>query len=146
MLAATLVVTALGGCSGDAMAKLTLFSAVQGRVLEAGRPVEGATVEREYRWSWKDQVAKDSVLTDARGEFRFGAVEAGSFLGSLLPHNINVRQIILIHHAGKTHKAWVHDKVNYRPEGELGRPISLTCRLESEPTRRGNVFGICEYD
>ena len=34
----------LSGCEGEAMAKMVLFSAVQGRVLEEGRPVSGATV------------------------------------------------------------------------------------------------------
>jgi hypothetical protein len=58
-----------------------------------------------------------------------------------------VRQTILIKHAGQTHKAWMFDKANYDDNGELqGKPIRLTCRLESHPTRRGDVFGICELD
>ena len=27
-----------------------------------------------------------------------------------------------------------------------GRPLRVTCRLETEPARRADVFGICEFD
>jgi hypothetical protein len=130
-----------------AMARITIFSAVSGKVLQAGQPVAGAVVEREFRWAWKEELGRDAVTTDAAGEFRLPAIERDSLLGSVLPHEPMVRQTILIKHAGKTHKAWLFDKGNYNDNGELkGRPIRLTCRLESDPARRGEVFGICELE
>jgi hypothetical protein len=132
---------------GNAMASMVIFSAVSGKVLQAGQPVAGAVVEREFRWAWKEENGKDAATTDAAGEFRLPAIERNSLLGSVLPHEPMVRQTILIKHAGKTHKAWLVDKSNYDDNGELkGKPIRLTCRLESQPARRGEVFGICELD
>ncbi len=142
------LVAAAGGLmlatQGTAMAKMVMFSAVSGKVLQDGKPVAGAVVEREFRWSWKSETGTDSTQTDASGAFRFPVIERSSFMGSVLPHEPMVRQTILIKHGGKTHKAWMFDKGNYKLDGELGKPIVMTCRLEKEPTHTGDVFGICE--
>jgi hypothetical protein len=140
-------VVVLAAHQGDAMASMVIFSAVTGRVLQAGQPVAGAAIEREFRWAWKEESSKDAVTTNAAGEFRLPVIERDSLLGTVLPHEPMVRQTILIKHAGRTHKAWLFDKGNYDDNGELkGKPIRLTCRLESQPARRGEVFGICELD
>lgn len=131
---------------GTAMAKMVMFSAVSGQVLQDGKPVAGAVVEREFRWSWKSETGTDSTQTDASGAFRLPAIERSSLMGSLLPHEPMVRQTILIKHGGKSYKAWMFDKGNYKPDGELGRPIVMTCRLEKQPTHHGDVFGICELN
>ena len=128
------------------MAKMVIFTAVQGKVLLAGKPVAGAVVEREFRWAWKQETGVDSAQTDMAGQFSLPAIERSSLMGSLLPHEPNIRQTILIKYAGKVHKAWMFDKGNYRPQGEIGKPIVLTCRLETEATHRGEVFGICELE
>lgn len=129
------------------MAKMVIFSAVKGRVLDNGKPVAGAVVEREFRWAWKEENGTDTTTSNAAGEFSLPAIERSSLLGSLLPHEPMVRQTILIKHAGKTHKAWMFDKGNYKDNGELGgKPISITCRLENQPVRHGDVYGICEID
>lgn len=129
---------------GTAMAKMVMFSAVSGKVLQDGKPVAGAQVEREFRWSWKSETGSDSAVTNVAGEFRLPVIERSSFMGSVMPHEPLVRQTILIKHGGKTHKAWMYDKGNYKLDGELGKPIVMTCRLEKEPTHTGDVFGICE--
>ena len=131
---------------GTAMASMVMFSAVRGQVLHNGKPVAGAVVEREFRWSWKQETGTDLTQTDAEGTFRFPAIERSSLLGSWLPHEPNVSQTILILHGGKTHMAWLFNKGNYEPEGEIGRPIVMTCRLENEPGHRGDVYGICELE
>jgi hypothetical protein len=126
------------------MAKKCLFSEVQGVVLSNNQPVSGAVVEREYRWTWKGETGKDQATTGPKGEFKFPAIYRSS-LGSFLPHEPMVRQTILIRHAGQTYKAWMLDKGNYEENGELnGKPIVLVCRLETEPKRTGEVFGICD--
>lgn len=129
----------------NAMGKMCLFSAVKGVVLDHGKPVEGASIERSYKWMWNDQTGNDAATTDAQGAFSMPAIWRHSFLGSLLPHEPVVRQTILIKVAGKSYEAWMFNKGEYAENGELrGRPISLICRLEAEPARHGEVFGICE--
>ncbi len=130
---------------GCAMAKMVIFSPVNGRVLLNGAPVAGAAIEREWKWAWKDETGSDRATTSHEGQFSLPLVEQGSFLGSFLPHTPSVRQTILIKHEGKTYKAWMFDKEDYKLNGELqGKPIRITCRLESQPVRHGDVFGICE--
>lgn len=127
------------------MGNLCLFSAVTGVVLDHGRPVEGARLERSYEWRWKPESGRDETRTDADGRFRLPAITRGSLLGSLLPHEPFVRQTLLIHHAGRTYQAWMFNKGEYAENGELGgRPISLVCRLEASPEHHGEVYGICE--
>jgi hypothetical protein len=62
---------ALLAWQGNAMAKMVIFSAIGGKVLQDGKPVPGASVEREFRWSWKDEVGTDSTTTGNAGEFSF---------------------------------------------------------------------------
>ena len=129
------------------MAKMVLFSAVQGRVLDNGKAVAGAQIERAWRWSWKSEDGADRTSTAADGSFALPAVVRSSFFGSLLPHQPQIDQTITIKHGGKAYKAWSHFKGDYDHNGELdGRPLRLTCRLESEPALRLRVFGICEFD
>ncbi len=129
------------------MAKLVLFSAIQGRVLDNGKAVAGAQIERSWRWGWKNEDGADHTSTAADGSFALPAVVRSSLLGSLLPHESLVDQIITIQYSGKAYKAWAHFKRNYDDNGEhKGRPLRIICRLESEPARRSDVFGICEFD
>ena len=119
---------------------------LESRVLDQrGQPVPGAQIERSYSWTWKKQQGTDQASTDAQGRFQFPAMQGSSFFGGFLPHEPMVEQTILIHHGGKTYKAWMFDKRNYEQNGELaGKPIVLSCSLETEPRHSGKVFGICE--
>lgn len=146
MLAALIAALGLSACTeGQAMGKMVLFSAVRGTVLQDGKPVAGAAIEREFDWAWKSEKGRDATTTDAAGAFALPAIVRNSFMGSLLPHEPLVKQTITITHAGQSHKAWVLFKRDYDDNGELdGRPIVMTCKLGSEPQRRGEVFGICE--
>lgn len=130
------------------MAKMVIFSAVKGRVLDNGKPVAGAVVEREFRWAWKDETGTDKTTTGADGGFTMPAIERSSLLGSLLPHEPVIRQSLTIKHGGKSYEAWLYNKHNYDNNGELaGRALSLVCRLETPPQRRGDgVYGICEIE
>jgi hypothetical protein len=140
---------ALAACTqGWAMGKMILFSAVSGKVLLDGKPVPGAKVEREFRWSWKDEIGKDSTTTGAAGEFSFAKIERSSFLGSLLPHEPVVRQSLTIQHGGKAYEAWLLNKHNYDDNGEVeGKALRLVCRLEATPGKHpGGYYGICELE
>jgi hypothetical protein len=131
-----------------AMGKMHLFSAVQGVVVHKGAPVEGAVVEREYLWHWKDKKSVDVAKTDAQGRFQLPMIVESSFLGSLLPHEPVVRQTILIKHGGKTYEAWLFNRRDYEANTELaGRPISLLCDLDMPMSHKGpdgKVYGMCE--
>jgi hypothetical protein len=144
---ALLLVIALSACNqGLAMGNQVIFSTVQGTVLLQGKPVAGAVVERQFEWD--NEKAADRVSTGADGSFSLPAVtRKSSFMERFLSSEPMVKQTILVTHEGKAHKAWFHFKRNYDDNGELGgRPIRMTCRLESEPKRRGEVFGICELN
>ncbi len=131
-----------------AMGKMYLFSAVRGVVVHEGKPIEGAVVEREYFWHWKDQRDKVQVKTNALGEFQFPEATGSSFLGSLLPHEPVVQQTIRIAYQGQTYMAWAFDRRDYEPNTELeGKPISLLCDLNHPPSHKGprdRVYGICQ--
>lgn len=121
-----------------------IFSQVKGTVLEQGRAVLGAVIERQVEWN--DEKSTDRANTAADGSFVLPALtRKASLLDRLLPSEPMVKQTILILHEGKTYKAWYFFKRNYKDNGELdGRPIQMVCRLEREPAKHGEVFGICE--
>jgi hypothetical protein len=145
---ATLLVTvvAIAGLwvtQGTAMANRVIFSQVTGTVLDNGKPVAGAVIERQFEWN--NEKLTDTATTGAQGGFSLPPVtRQSSFMDRLLPSEPMVKQTILIKHAGRAYKAWFHFKRNYDDNGEIGRPIQMTCRLEREPERHGEVFGICE--
>lgn len=127
--------------------ELYLFSKTEGVVLQHNQPVAGAEVERIYNWHWKDKVRSEITRTDDRGRFRFAAATGTSWLGSLLPHEPVVVQMIYIHHQGKKYEAWLFTKHDYEPNSELdGRPLRLVCRLDSPPEHRDRVYGICTLE
>jgi hypothetical protein len=143
---AALALAALLGMQGQAMANKVIFSAVSGQVLLQGQPVAGAQVARSARWD--NEQAEDGAATSADGRFSLPPItRKRGLLESILPSEPFIEQSILIQHGGKTYKAWVFRKRNFRDDGELdGRPIRMTCRLDSEPQSRGKVFGVCELD
>lgn len=127
------------------MGKMCLFSAVKGVVLDHGKPVEGASIERSYKWMWNDQTGGDTATTNSQGAFSLPAIWGHSFMASILPHEPVVRQTILIKAGGKSYDAWMFTRGNYQENAELnGRPIVLACRLEAEVTHHGQVYGMCE--
>lgn len=127
------------------MGKLYLFSEVHGRVIQKGASIEGAVIEREYVWGWKNKTYRDQTVTNPQGDFSFPEMAEVSFWASLLPHEPIIKQTILIRHKEKTYKAWLFDKENYKSNSELnGRTISLLCDLDAQATHKGSVYGICE--
>lgn len=125
---------------------MVIFSAVRGTVIDYGQPVAGATIERELNWAWGNETKTDRVVSDAAGRFSLPKIEPRSLLGSILPHEPSIRQTILIHAGGATHKAWMFDKGKYGANGELHRPVVLTCPLDREPQRQGDVYGNCDIE
>ncbi|MGN6525693.1 MAG: DUF6795 domain-containing protein [Burkholderiaceae bacterium] len=127
--------------------KVVIWSAMKGRVVMDGRPVAGAVLRRDFNWGWSDESGTDSTTTDAAGGFRFPSIERRMILGSILPHEPVIRQVMTIDYQGKSYDAWAHFKRNYDVDDENdGRPIDVTCRLEAERHRHGQVMGLCEFN
>jgi hypothetical protein len=141
------VVVLLGLFQGTAMAKMVIWSAMKGRVLMNGQPAVGAVLKREFNWGWKDENGSDQATTGAGGEFSLPSIERSSFLGGILPHEPVIRQVITVTWQGKSYDAWAYFKRDYDNNGENGgRPIVVTCRLEAERVKHGDVMGLCEFD
>jgi hypothetical protein len=124
--------------------KKCLFSEVSGVISSQGNPVEGAEVERYYKWQGPDKSGKETVKTDSAGRFKFSAVYDNAVLASLFPHNPSIQQEIHIRFQGKEYEAYMLMKGNYEANGELdGKLLNLSCNLEDEPSRDGGFYGIC---
>ncbi len=140
---------------GYAMSRfnLCLFSEVEGIVLDHGKPVVGAELERIWDLGYDESRGTDRTTTDEKGYFRFPKVSKFYILPGLLPFmQPDVGQDIFIHYRGKKVKAWRTTKSDYKVNSELGKPIRLICRIENEPiyTDIPNrfdhaVFGVCEF-
>lgn len=152
------------------MGKVVLFSPLSGVVLSQGKPVVGATVKRYANWRWGKKTYDDTVTTDAQGRFAFAELNGTMLLGSVLPHEPYIEQRITIEHGGKTYIAWEGAKRGYALNDELtymdmtdidnpagggggmktladpGKPIVITCSLESPRKRMGKLSGICQFD
>ena len=141
------VVVLLGGLQGTAMAKKVIWSPMKGRVMLNGQPAAGALLVRNFDWEWKDETGSDQTVTNAAGEFSLPAIERSSLLGSLVPHQPVIKQVMVIEYKGVKYQAWGFHKMNYSENGENeGRPIIVTCRLEAERALHGQVSGICEFN
>ena len=58
-----------------------------------------------------------------------------------------IRQVITIHWQGKSYDAWAYFKRSYDNDSENGgRPIVVTCKLDAERTKHGDVMGLCEFN
>lgn len=128
------------------MAKMVIFSAVEGQVLLNGAPVAGAEIEREFHWAWKTENGGDKTRTGQDGSFMLPSIERSSLLGSLLPHEPVIKQRIVVRHGGKSYDVWMNFKRDYDNNSENGgRAVKVVCRIEGPAVRRGQVAGLCEF-
>ena len=141
--------------TGYAMSRfnLCLFSGVEGIVLDHGKPVVGAAVERSWNLGYDESTGSDKTTTDEKGYFRFPKVTKFYILPGILPFMQPViAQDIFIHYRGEKIKAWRSIKWDYKINSELNKPILLICHIEKEPGyteipgKEGDtVFGVCEF-
>jgi hypothetical protein len=129
---------------GNAMfLKKVIFSEVKGVVLDHGRPISGATVERFVKDSNKEN--SDTTVTDSNGRFHFKIMEKPPSFPKLFPHETVVTQRILVTVDKNKYKAWICIKSDYDNNSELeGKPIDIICDLENEyKDNDGKFMGIC---
>lgn len=123
---------------------LVICSAFDGQLLtEAGEPVSGVTLKRSWKWGWKDETGLDEAVSGADGRFRFETVTRSSFTASLLPHEPSMSQEIIAELEEGDKRMWFSGKLNYDPDGELGRPLDMICYVDREPTSTRSYSGTC---
>lgn len=106
--------------------KVCLFSEVNGVVTLGGRPVAGAEVIRTAVLN--NKVYRDTTTTDAGGHYHLEARFTRS-VNSILPVEPFIYQKMFIRYQGKEHRAWEVDKRNYDVNGEIKKPLNLSCEL-----------------
>ena len=123
--------------------KQIFFSEVHGVVLDHGKPVNGAVIERSYKSNWRGDQSVDRTKSDVNGKFYMSSISRFSLLAALLPHQPAISQKILITVNNKIFEAWVLFKTNYDNNGELeGKSIDVICDLANEPDYQNRFFGI----
>jgi hypothetical protein len=120
-----------------------IFSEVKGVVLDHGKPIPRATVERFVKDSNKEN--KDRTVTDSDGRFHFKTMEKSPSFPKLFPHETVITQRLLVTVGNNQYKAWICIKNNYDNNGELdGKPIDIICDLENDYIDNdGKFMGIC---
>ena len=126
--------------------KVCLFSEVNGVVTLNGKPVAGVEVVRTAELGCNDKLFTDRTLTDDQGRYRFSARFTHSVC-KIAPVEPIVSQKIVFLHQGKEYLGWEMTKHNYEVDGELRRPIQLSCDLNTKNDRKEFgpqiVWGIC---
>jgi hypothetical protein len=137
-------ILARGEIAVAAFDPLVLFSHVEGVVTRDGKPVAGAEIVQEARWSETDNPPVRHTQTDAAGRFEFPAMTRGSGLTRVVPSQPAVLQRITIRFQGKDYEGWRHTKDSYDPDTEAdGGPFVLVCELSEKPDFEGTHYGIC---
>lgn len=124
--------------------RLVFFSEVHGVVLDHGKPVAGAEVERSFRSDWRDIKGVETTKTDSMGRFHFTSYARKSLLVGLIPHQPVTTQDVIIRFEGKIYEAWLAMKYDYEENSELdGVPINMYCDIATKPDHQGKFYGIC---
>lgn len=127
---------------------LILFSAVQGRLLDHGKPLAGAKIERTSLWNMEDYPRQEFTTTDKDGAFSFPEVRGMADFGFLakLFHVPTVSQSLYLHREGKEYLLYANSRGNYEPNTETGYPeIALLCDMKNLRVDGEDLFAVpCE--
>ncbi|MDP3270302.1 DUF6795 domain-containing protein [Limnobacter sp.] len=129
---------------------LILSSAVEGKILDHGKPVAGQKVQRVISWNMEAEPRTEITSTDKDGRFQFpevrGAAEFG-FLAKLF-HVPNISLRIYIPVDGKDYMAYATSKNSYLENVETGLPyIRMKCDLKDKELFNGRLPIInCEIE
>jgi hypothetical protein len=66
--------------------RLVIASAINGKILDRGKPVANATVTRKVEWRWGEDTYTDTTTTDKEGRFSFDTLKKFAVAGNFLPH------------------------------------------------------------
>lgn len=110
-----------------------LCSETLGQVTQNGIPIENALVKRKNNSAWYNNHETDITYSDRNGFFRFPSATRISLFYIL--HQPVISQIITISHNGNEYLGWQFTKMNYDKNGEVSRPLELSCDLNNENKR-----------
>ncbi|MBU0542480.1 MAG: DUF4198 domain-containing protein [Gammaproteobacteria bacterium] len=119
---------------------LVLSSAVEGQLLDHGKPLAGVKVKRVLHWNMEQEARTEITTTKADGKFQFpevrGAVEFG-FLAKLFHVPVISQEIYLIQ-ANEEIILYSKTRSSYEPKFETGYDeIQFSCDLSSRELING---------
>jgi hypothetical protein len=121
---------------------LILSSAVEGQILDHGKPVAGLKVQRTISWNMEDKPRTETTTTDKDGRFQFSEVRGTAEFGFLakLFHVPNISLRIYIPIDGKDYMAYATSKNSYEGNVETGLPyIRMKCDLKDKELFNGRL-------
>lgn len=121
---------------------LILSSAVEGQILDHGKPVAGVKVKRILHWNMEEEARTEITTTSKEGRFQFpevrGAAEFG-FLAKLF-HVPSVSIRIYVPFKGLEYMAYATSRNSYKENVETGLPlIRLACDLKNQEMFNGRL-------
>lgn len=145
LLAGSAFLVASGGAGMALGRTITLFSEVNGRLVDAdGRPQPGVTIKQSWREGPDRDFESVETVTDAEGRFHFPAVERRSIAVVFLPSTPVIRQLLQTERPEGTLTLWRYVRRSHAPLDETGgRPLSLLCRIDAEENDEGPAWGTC---
>jgi len=119
---------------------LVLSSAVEGQLLDHGKPLAGVKVKRVLHWNMEQDARTEITTTKADGKFQFpevrGAAEFG-FLAKLFHVPVISQEIYLIQ-ANEEIILYSKTRSSYKPKFETGYDeIQFSCDLSSRELING---------
>jgi hypothetical protein len=136
--------------------QIVLFSALEGRVIQGGKPLANAVLIREWDFAEDSVVGKDEVKTDARGYFRFPAVLHSYKPPIFLAQEMYVAQLIRVKATNKEWRVWSGSKRDHTAGSERSQDIiepitpeealKITIDLDAPRALRGGVVGHTFFD
>lgn len=119
---------------------LILSSAVEGQLLDHGKPLAGVKVKRILHWNMEQEARTEITTTKADGKFQFpevrGAAEFG-FLAKLFHVPVISQEIYLIQ-ANEEIILYSKTRSSYKPKFETGYDeIQFSCDLSSRELING---------
>jgi len=134
-----------------AVQQAILFSAVEGEVIKGGKPLAGATLDREWVFAENSVRGRDQTTTDATGHFSFPQVAHAYRKPWIFAQEMFIEQLIRVRSGEAEWRAWSGSKRDikagteafYEPWAQAvpDGPIRVTIDLDSPLARRGNVVG-----
>lgn len=133
------------------MTRAVLFSALEGQLIKGGKPLQGATLLREWAFAENSLAASDSVVSDENGRFHFDAVIHEYRKPRFFAQQTVVSQLVRVQTNGSEWRVWVGTKLDLlagtEPEGAPSSgtssevPLRVIIDLDSQKVVRRGILG-----
>ena len=119
---------------------LVLSSAVEGQLLDHGKPLAGVKVKRVLHWNMEQEARTEITTTKADGKFQFPEVRGAAEFGFLVKlfHVPVISQEIYLIQANEEIILYSKTRSSYKPKFETGYDeIQFSCDLSSRELING---------